>query len=120
MAHAVHPHYADQHDREHMPRLNAGPVIKTNDNQRYATDGRTAALFRALCADLGVPCQEFVNRPDLACGTTIGPISASRLGVPTVDVGNPMLSMHSIREMGGSRDPALMTDVMTAFLGGAR
>ncbi|MCK6575401.1 M18 family aminopeptidase [Myxococcota bacterium] len=120
MAHAVHPHHAEQHDREHMPRLNAGPVIKTNDNQRYATDGTTAALFRSLCADLGVPCQEFVNRPDLACGTTIGPISASRLGVPTVDVGNPMLSMHSIREMAGSRDPALMTAVMTAFLGGAR
>lgn len=120
MAHAVHPHHPDLHDREHMPRLNAGPVIKTNENQRYATDGETSALFRALCIDAGVGFQEFVNRPDLACGTTIGPISASRLGVRTVDVGNPMLSMHSIREMGGSRDPAAMTTVMAAFLGGAR
>ena len=120
MAHAVHPHHADLHDREHMPRLNAGPVIKTNFNQRYATDGETAALFRSLCLDLGVPCQEFVNRPDLACGTTIGPLSASRLGVRTVDVGNPMLSMHSIREMAGTKDPSAMTRVMTAFLGGAR
>jgi aspartyl aminopeptidase len=90
MAHAVHPHHAEQHDREHMPRLNAGPVIKTNDNQRYATDGVTAALFRSLCADLGrASVQEFVNRPDLACGTTIGPISASRLGVRDGGRGQP-------------------------------
>ena len=120
MAHAVHPHYADLHDREHMPRLNAGPVIKTNDNQRYATDGETGALFRSLCRDVGVPCQEFVNRPDLACGTTIGPISASRLGVRTVDVGNPMLSMHSIRELSGARDVRAMVQVMAAFLEGRR
>lgn len=120
MAHAVHPHYADLHDRGHMPLLNAGPVVKTNYNQRYATDGESAAIFRSVCRALDVPCQEFVNRPDLACGSTIGPISASRLGVRTVDVGNAMLSMHSIREMTGSRDPGTMTRVMTAFLEGLR
>ncbi len=118
MAHAEHPNYADMHDGTHMPRINSGPVVKTNNNQRYATDGETGALFRRLCRDNQVPCQEFVNRPDLACGTTIGPITSARLGIRTVDVGNPMWSMHSIREMAGSRDPEFMQRVMTAFLSG--
>jgi aspartyl aminopeptidase len=120
MAHALHPNFADLHDKEHAPRLNGGPVVKTNVNQRYATEGETAALFRSLCADTGVPCQEYVHRPDLACGSTIGPLSAARLGVRTVDVGNPMLSMHSARELGGSKDPELMQRVMLAFLSGMR
>lgn len=118
MAHAVHPAYGDKHDGNHLPRLNGGPVVKTNSNQRYATDGETGALFRRLCRGCEVPVQEFVNRADLACGTTIGPISAARLGVRTVDVGNPMWSMHSVREMAGARDPEMMTRVMTAFLAG--
>ncbi|MGB0590860.1 MAG: M18 family aminopeptidase [Myxococcota bacterium] len=116
MAHAVHPNYADRHEPKHMPHLNAGPVIKVNTQQRYATDAETAGLFEALCDEAGVPCQTFVNRTDLRCGSTIGPISAARLGVRTVDVGNPMLSMHAIREMGGSEDPPHMTAVMTRFL----
>jgi aspartyl aminopeptidase len=118
MAHAVHPNYSEFHDVNHMPRLNAGPVLKTNYNQRYASDGESSALFRHLCQKSDVPCQEFVNRPDLACGSTIGPISAAKLGIRTVDVGNPMLSMHSIREMAGSADPALMATVQSAFLRG--
>ena len=116
MAHAVHPNYADRHEPQHMPRLNAGPVIKVNTQQRYATDAETAGLFEALCREAEVPCQHFVNRTDLRCGSTIGPISAARLGVRTVDVGNPMLSMHAIREMGGSEDPPHMVAVMARFL----
>ncbi|MBI3072974.1 MAG: M18 family aminopeptidase [Deltaproteobacteria bacterium] len=115
MAHGVHPNYADLHDGAHMPRLNAGPVIKTNSNLRYATDGESAGFFRALGRAAGVTTQEFVNRADLACGTTIGPISASRLGIRTVDVGNAMLSMHSVREMSGARDVAPMIDLMARF-----
>ncbi len=117
MAHAVHPNYEDRHEPQHKPLLNAGPVIKSNVNQRYATSGEGAALFEALCQDVGVPVQKFVTRTDLACGTTIGPIAAGKLGVRTVDVGNPMLSMHSVREQCGSHDVGRMIAVMTRFLG---
>ncbi|MCB9548537.1 MAG: M18 family aminopeptidase [Myxococcales bacterium] len=116
MAHGVHPCYADKHDGTHSPVMNGGPVIKTNVNTRYATEGSTGALFRLACQLEGVPVQEFVNRPDLACGTTIGPISAGRLGVPTVDVGNPMWAMHSIREMAGTADHVLMGRALARFL----
>ena len=116
MAHAVHPNYAERHEPKHMPHLNKGPVIKVNTQQRYATDAETAGLFESLCRESAVPFQTFVNRTDLRCGSTIGPISAARLGVATVDVGNPMLSMHAIREMAGSEDPPHMTKVMTRFL----
>ncbi len=119
MAHAVHPNYADRHDGTHQPVMNGGPVIKTNVNTRYATDGQTAALFRQLCQACDVPWQEFVNRPDLACGSTIGSITAGRLGVPTVDVGNPMWAMHSIRESAGTHDVAPMAQVMGAYYVGA-
>lgn len=114
MAHAVHPNWSDRHEPTHMPRLGAGPVIKTNVNQRYATDGESAARFSAWCAAADVVPQQFVTRSDLACGSTIGPISAGRLGVATVDVGNPMLSMHSIREMAGAADVAPMIAVLRA------
>lgn len=117
MAHAVHPNYDDKHEPQHKPILNGGPVIKSNSNQRYATTGEGAALFEALGADAGVPIQRFVTRTDLACGTTIGPIAAAKLGVRTVDVGNPMLSMHSVREQCGSHDVGRMVAVMTRFLG---
>ncbi|MBX3273277.1 MAG: M18 family aminopeptidase [Sandaracinaceae bacterium] len=115
MAHAVHPNWADRHEPGHLPRLGGGPVIKTNANQRYATDGETAARFAAWCEAAGVVPQHFVTRSDLACGSTIGPISAGRLGLATVDVGNPMLSMHSCREMAGAADVAPMIAVMRAF-----
>jgi len=115
MAHAVHPNFADKHEPQHLPRLNGGPVIKVNAQQRYATDAEGAALFEALCRDADVPVQKFVTRTDLACGSTIGPISAARLGVRTVDVGNPMLSMHSIREQAGAEDPERMVAVLARF-----
>jgi aspartyl aminopeptidase len=104
MAHAVHPNYSEKHDAKHMPILNSGPVIKCNSNQRYATEGVSSVWFETLCKKAGVPVQKFVVRSDLGCGSTIGPITAANLGIRTVDVGNPMLSMHSIREMAGAKD----------------
>lgn len=117
MAHAVHPNYASLHEERHKPVLNGGPVIKVNAQQRYATSGATAALFRDLCARAEVPVQHYAHRTDLPCGTTIGPIASTLLGVRTVDVGNPMLSMHSVRELGGAKDPAMMTRVLGLFYG---
>ncbi len=118
MAHAVHPNRPDKHDGSHLPLLNGGPVIKTNANQRYATDGETAALFRNLCREASVPVQEFAMRADLRCGSSIGPAAAASLGVRTVDIGNPILSMHSIREAAGSKDPEALNRVLTLFLAG--
>src|SRR5689334_4901149 len=118
MAHAVHPNYAGRHEPRHRPQLNGGPVIKTNTQQRYATTGATAAMFAELCREEDIAVQHYAHRPDLLCGITIGPITSSLLGIATVDVGNAMLSMHSAREMGGSRDPDLMTRVLTRYLRG--
>ncbi|MDP3846538.1 MAG: M18 family aminopeptidase [Pseudomonas sp.] len=114
-AHAVHPNYADKHDANHGPKLNAGPVIKINSNQRYATNSETAGFFRHLCLENEVPVQSFVTRSDMGCGSTIGPITASRLGVPTVDIGLPTFAMHSIRELAGSHDLAHLVKVLSAF-----
>lgn len=108
MAHAVHPNYGEKHEPQHMPLIGRGPVIKANAGQSYATDGESAAAFIDLCHEAGVEPQSFVTRTDLACGSTIGPITAARIGVKTVDVGNPMLSMHSVREMAGTLDVELM------------
>ena len=116
MSHALHPNYADKHEPGHMPLLNGGPVIKTNVQQRYTTDGHGAALFRAWCRDVDVPFQDFVIRTDLGCGSTIGPITATRLGIHAIDVGNPMLSMHSAREICGARDIDGMIRVMKRML----
>ncbi|MDQ3338133.1 MAG: M18 family aminopeptidase [Myxococcota bacterium] len=116
MSHAVHPNYANRHEPRHKPQLNGGPVIKTNSQQRYATTAATAAMFATLCADEDVPVQHFVTRTDLPCGSTIGPITSTLLGIPTVDVGNPMLSMHSAREMCGAKDPAMMNRVLSRYL----
>ncbi len=114
-AHAVHPNYADKHDAEHGPILNKGPVIKANANQRYATNSETSACFRQLCEQVGVPVQDFVVRTDMGCGSTIGPITASTLGVKTLDVGVPTFAMHSIRELAGSRDAHMLNKVLTQF-----
>ncbi len=103
-AHGVHPNYADRHDDNHGPILNAGPVIKTNTNQRYATNSETAGLFRLLAASEDVPVQSFSVRTDMACGSTIGPITAGATGVRTLDIGVPTFGMHSIRELAGVRD----------------
>ncbi len=116
MAHAVHPNYSDRHEAGHTPVIGRGPVIKINANQAYATDATTSGFFASLCADNEIEPQYFVVRSDLACGSTIGPITAARLGVRTVDVGNPMLSMHSCREMAGAADVAPMIQVLKAFL----
>jgi aspartyl aminopeptidase len=114
-AHAIHPNYADRHDAEHGPLLNKGPVIKTNANQRYATNSETSARFRQLCQYSDVPVQDFVVRTDMACGSTIGPITATALGVKTIDIGVPTFAMHSIRELAGSKDAYMLKQVLTNF-----
>ncbi len=118
MAHAIHPNYSDRHEPRHAPRINDGPVIKVNANARYATDAETSAHFQLICRAAEVPVQRFAMRADIPCGSTIGPLVSTRLGIKTVDVGNPMLSMHSIREMAGSLDPEYMTRALTAFFRG--
>jgi len=118
MAHAVHPNYAEKHEPGHHPVVGKGPVIKVNANQAYATDAETAGHFEALCRSVDVETQHFVSRNDLACGSTIGPISAASVGIRTVDVGNPMLSMHSCREMAGTEDVEPMIDVLGAYMKG--
>lgn len=115
-AHAVHPNYADRHDPAHQVLPNAGPVIKHNANERYATDAVSAAHFQSCCDQAGVPVQQFAMRSDLACGSTIGPLTAAGLGVRTVDVGVAQLAMHSARELCGSADPALFVRALAAFL----
>lgn len=115
-AHAVHPNYPERHEPQHRPLVNHGPAIKINSNQRYATSASTAALFRELCDNAGVPHQMFVSRNNMPCGSTIGPISATRLGIATVDVGVPQLSMHSARELCGTADPAYLQRALVAFL----
>lgn len=114
-AHGVHPNYADRHDDSHGPILNKGPVIKYNANQRYATNSKTGALFRHLCQKTEVPFQSFAIRSDMACGSTIGPITASELGVQTVDVGVPQWAMHSIRETAGAKDGYYLYQVLKEF-----
>jgi len=114
-AHAVHPNFADKHDDNHGPIMNDGPVIKVNANQRYASNSETAAMFRHLCELADVPVQSFVVRSDMACGSTIGPITASELGVRTVDVGVPTLAMHSIRELAGRWDAYYLYRVLKQY-----
>ncbi len=113
-AHAVHPNYTDRHDPEHRPLANDGPAIKINSNQRYATSSATAAAFRRACEVAGVPHQMFVSRNNMPCGSTIGPITATRLGIDTVDVGVPQLSMHSARELCGTADPPALAQALRA------
>lgn len=103
-AHGVHPNFVDSHDKQHGPLLNGGPAIKINSNQAYASTSETAGIFKQACAAAGIPVQSFVSRADMACGSTIGPLTATALGVKTVDVGVPTFAMHSIRELAGSKD----------------
>ncbi|MCV7385453.1 M18 family aminopeptidase [Mycolicibacter longobardus] len=116
MAHATHPNYPDRHEPGHQIAVNAGPVLKVQPNLRYATDGRTAATFALACAQAGVALQRYEHRADLPCGSTIGPMSAARTGIPTVDVGAPQLAMHSARELMGAHDVASYAAALTAFL----
>ena len=123
-AHAVHPNYAGDHEPGHLPRLDGGPVVKVNANQRYATDAVTQALFERVTAAAGerigetIPVQYFVSSNAKPCGSTIGPITATRLGIPTVDVGAAMLSMHSPREMCGVRDPWWLAEILRSYWSG--
>jgi aspartyl aminopeptidase len=114
MAHAFQPNFPNSYEPNHHVLVNAGPVIKTNSNQRYSTNADTAARFMTLCEDTGVPFQHYTHRTDLGCGSTIGPIIASRLGVASVDVGSPMWAMHSLRESAGVLDVGYMIAVMKA------
>ncbi|MFJ8943999.1 M18 family aminopeptidase [Streptomyces sp. NPDC102395] len=116
--HAVHPNYAERHDPTHHPRVNGGPILKVNVNNRYATDGSGRAVFAAACEKAGVPFQSFVSNNSMPCGTTIGPITAARHGIRTVDIGVAILSMHSARELSGADDPYLLANALTAFLEG--
>ncbi|MEV6942439.1 M18 family aminopeptidase [Streptomyces sp. NPDC051172] len=116
--HAVHPNYAERHDPTHHPRVNGGPILKVNVNNRYATDGSGRAVFAAACEKANVPFQSFVSNNSMPCGTTIGPITAARHGIKTVDIGVAILSMHSARELCGADDPYLLANALVAFLEG--
>ncbi|MCX3060447.1 M18 family aminopeptidase [Streptomyces beihaiensis] len=114
--HAVHPNYGERHDPTHHPRANGGPILKVNVNNRYATDGVGRAVFAAACEKANVPFQSFVSHNAMPCGTTIGPITAARHGIKTVDIGVAILSMHSVRELCGADDPHMLANALLAFL----
>lgn len=114
-AHGVHPNFMDKHDGNHGPVLNQGPVIKINANQRYASNSRSVASFKSLCLQADVAFQSFVVRSDMACGSTIGPITAAGIGIETVDIGVPTFAMHSIRELAGSEDAFNLCKVVKVF-----
>ena len=114
-AHAVHPNYPERHDAAHAPIVNHGPAIKLNNNQRYATSAATAAMLQKVFTEAEIPWQTFVSRNNMPCGSTIGPITATRLGIETVDVGIPQLSMHSARELCGVLDPPALAAGLRHF-----
>jgi aspartyl aminopeptidase len=113
--HAIHPNYPHLHDPEHRPTVNAGPLLKVNANQRYTSEGPSTARWLRVCRDAGVPTQPFVSNNAVPCGSTIGPLTATRLGIQSVDVGVPLLSMHSARELCGIQDPGWLAAALRAF-----
>lgn len=114
-AHAIHPNFPEKHDGNHGPKLNDGPVIKVNASQRYATNSESASLFKHFAALANVDTQSFVTRNDMGCGSTIGPITATEVGVSTIDVGCPQWGMHSIRETAGVKDAFSLTEILRHF-----
>ncbi|MFK5984337.1 MAG: M18 family aminopeptidase [Pseudomonadota bacterium] len=114
-AHGIHPNYSDKHDKNHGPIINQGPVIKINANQRYASNSESVAQFQKYANDLDINLQKFVVRSDMGCGSTIGPIIASSIGVRTIDIGLATFAMHSIREIAGSRDPMMLYRILSSF-----
>jgi len=115
-AHGIHPNYADKHDQNHGPILNQGPVIKINNNQRYASNSISSAKFKQLCGANKIPTQTFVVRSDMRCGSTIGPITATEIGIETLDIGAPQWAMHSIRETAGTQDCEYLYKALSAFI----
>ncbi len=117
MAHAEHPNFPQKHESNHAPVLGGGVVLKTNSQKRYASDVISSAQFKLLCEKAGVPCQTFITRNDMPCGSTVGPTVSANLGIPTVDIGEPMLSMHSIREMMAVKDHQDMISLLKTLFG---
>lgn len=118
MAHATHPNYPERHEPSHRIAVNGGPVLKVNQNLRYASDAVGEAIFALACDTAGVPMQRYIHRADLPCGSTIGPITATRTGLLTIDVGAPQLAMHSARELMGAADVPMYSAALQAFLSG--
>ncbi|WP_061301998.1 M18 family aminopeptidase [Clostridium botulinum] len=116
LAHALHPNYTEKHDPTNRPLVGKGPVIKIAASGSYSTDSYAAAIFKQVCKNADVPCQEFVNRSDVKGGTTIGPITASKLNIPVIDMGAPLLSMHSVRELASVKDNEYTIKAFTEFL----
>jgi aspartyl aminopeptidase len=117
MAHACHPNFVQKHESNHAPVLGGGVVLKVNSQKRYASDVFSNARFKLLCKQSNISCQTFVMRNDMPCGSTVGPAISASLGIPTVDIGEPMLSMHSIREMTAVADHEKMTKLVSALYG---
>jgi len=114
-AHAIHPNYPSKHEPQHAPKMSEGVVIKINANQRYASNATTISKFLHVASSLGEKTQNYVTRSDMGCGSTIGPITATRLGIETIDVGVPTLAMHSIRELCGSDDAYSLYKILVNF-----
>lgn len=115
-AHGIHPNYPQKHDENHGPKLNSGPVIKVDANQSYATSSATASLVRLLADQAQVPVQSYVTRADMRCGSTIGPMSSAKAGIPTIDLGVPTFAMHSIRELAGAKDLDYLGAILACYL----
>lgn len=114
-AHATHPNYLDKNDITNFPVINGGPVVKASANMSYTSEAHTVAIFKKLCSDANIPYQTFVNRSDIRGGSTIGPITMTNLQIKSVDIGNPILAMHSIKELAGSFDQYAVTKVFDEF-----
>ncbi|WP_373035528.1 M18 family aminopeptidase [Sulfurimonas sp.] len=114
-AHAIHPNFPAKHDSNHAPHINKGSVVKVNANQRYASNSKTISRFMNVASELDEPIQQFVTRSDMGCGSTIGPLTATRLGIDTLDVGLPTFAMHSVRELAGRDDAHSLYKIILGF-----